>query len=645
MNRRAHHRRRAREASRTCLTASDQQRLDKCRRLPDDYPKIERVLKDRGERLSDKQLAALRRRVIKVGCDDAQPILACIRKSKEFRRWGRQLRSHPGPESRLPPDILLLAVILAADEKERVHRTVVCRIINGLDSRIWHSAGMCDNKTREPISFNTVFRQLQRIEPPTQLVSVPQTSTTDEELPMTDIDLLHDDEEKIELQIGSNFRRLMADICQATIPVKRLKDAKAISVDQTAFQTFYRSTQFSKQGEIDQLIAQGKDLPDDVQLGPDGKLIRCPDLDARAGHRSASAATGHKATEFTGYHTTFSVLTKPIHWSGKPDKLKEHPDVPPYILSYSVDPASNNVGHMSERVVHDALAIAPGIREVLADRGITQLGEAFVRPVHQRGLDVTMDLKSDMIDTKMITAGTGKHKQRLYTAEGAFYPLWLPEHFHEVPEGLTTNKLRKWYAKRASYRWSAAQRVDGGIQFQCAQCAGRIVSNLKTRRKNVRPTTTAPEIRIRNPSDDDPTNDAYHGTHYDDTCCKGLATIPYDMLDLWQPIPWETPAWKSAYNRRLQVENVNSMVKADGGLAPGFCRARGLGAHNLAVLALAVKHNLELAMTDPLAEDPDDESDDDHPDGTDDGSDAAADNGDIPAPEDDRGGHRLRAPP
>ena len=86
------------------------------------------------------------------------------------------------------------------------------------------------------------------------------------------------------------------------------------------------------------------------------------------------------------------------------------------------------------------------------------------------------------------------------------------------------------------------------------------------------------------------------------------------------------------------------MVKADGGLAPEFCRARGLGAHNLAVLALAVKHNLELAMTDPLADDAA-EADDDHPDGTDDGSDAAADNGDIPAPEDDRGGHRLRAPP
>ena len=218
-----------------------------------------------------------------------------------------------------------------------------------------------------------------------------------------------------------------------------------------------------------------------------------------------------------------------------------------------------------------------------------------------------MDLKSDMIDTKMITAGTGKHKQGLNTAEGAFYPLWLPEHFHEVPEGLTTNNSASGTRSEPATAGLRPSASTAASSSQCAQCAGRIVSNLKTRRKNVRPTTTAPEIRIRNPSDDDPTDDAYHGTHYDDTCCKGLATIPYDMLDLWQPIPWETPAWKSAYNRRLQVENVNSMVKADGGLAPGFCRARGLGAHNLAVLALAVKHNLELAMTDPLAEDPDDE--------------------------------------
>ena len=54
--------------------------------------------------------------------------------------------------------------------------------------------------------------------------------------------------------------------------------------------------------------------------------------------------------------------------------------------------------------------------------------------------------------------------------------------------------------------------------------------------------------------------------------------------------------------RRLQVENVNSMVKDDGGLDPKMCRARGLGAHTLAALAAAIAHNLKLAKSDPDAD-------------------------------------------
>ena len=300
---------------------------------------------------------------------------------------------------------------------------------------------------------------------------------------------------------------------------------------------------------------------------------------------------------------------------------------------------------MSTRVVRDALSIAPGIREVLADRGITQLGEAFVRPVHQLELDITMDLKKDEIGIEMIAVGTGKHMQRVNAAAGGFYPPWLPDKFQRVPEGLTTDKLRKWHADRAIYRWSAVQRVDGSIQFQCPQCAGRIATNLKTRRKNVSPNQLAHEIRICNPSDDDPDID-YHATHYDDTCCKGLATIPFGMLDRWQPIPWGTRAWKKAYNRRLQVENVNGMVKANGGLDPEFCRARGLGSRTLATLALVVTHNLKLAMTDPLADNPDDESDDDPANGSGDGSEAAANNGEISDPQTvPVDGHSTRAPP
>ena len=181
MSRRAHHRRRAREAARPCLTAADQQRLDRCRRLPDDYPSIERVLKDRGDRLSDRQLTALRSDVIKVGWQEAQPILSCIQRSREFRRHSQQLRTHRGLESVLPPEILMLAAVLAVQKTGRVHQTVICQIINGMDTRIWHDAHMCDNRTREPISHDIVWQQMDRFEPDTQIECVPQTSTTDGE--------------------------------------------------------------------------------------------------------------------------------------------------------------------------------------------------------------------------------------------------------------------------------------------------------------------------------------------------------------------------------------------------------------------------------------------------------------------------------
>lgn len=74
-----------------------------------------------------------------------------------------------------------------------------------------------------------------------------------------------------------------------------------------------------------------------------------------------------------------------------------------------------------------------------------------------------------------------------------------------------------------------------------------------------------------------------------------------EELDHWQRIPWGTKAWKTSYGRRVQVENGNGMLKAKGRLSNLFCRSRGLGAHLVATLALAIAHNLNLAKTDPLA--------------------------------------------
>ena len=42
----------------------------------------------------------------------------------------------------------------------------------------------------------------------------------------------------------------------------------------------------------------------------------------------------------------------------------------------------------------------------------------------------------------------------------------------------------------------------------------------------------------------------------------------------------------------MQIENLNSLVKNDGGLEDGWCRALGQAAHNFGLLALLIAHNL-----------------------------------------------------
>ena len=91
------------------------------------------------------------------------------------------------------------------------------------------------------------------------------------------------------------------------------------------------------------------------------------------------------------------------------------------------------------------------------------------------------------------------------------------------------------------------------------------------------------------------------------------------------------------------MENVNGMLKEKGRLSNLFCRARGLGAHLIATLALAIAHNIDLTKTDPLAAKTQRDS----------SADSDASGGDSPAADaenstdDDTGGDEdpLRAPP
>ena len=78
----------------------------------------------------------------------------------------------------------------------------------------------------------------------------------------------------------------------------------------------------------------------------------------------------------------------------------------------------------------------------------------------------------------------------------------------------------------------------------------------------------------------------------DEYCCQGMVTVKVEHLDTYQRIPWGTPAWFMRYGNRMQIENVNGMLKSRRGLQGGWCQVLNKTGYNLGALTLAVAHNL-----------------------------------------------------
>ena len=249
---------------------------------------------------------------------------------------------------------------------------------------------------------------------------------------------------------------------------------------------------------------------------------------------------------------------------------------PKYVPHGRAIPAQND---NALNAVLVALNVFPNLEEVIADMGYTIYGEAFVRPLHQMGINVVINYTEAHQKTiKTVTIGPEGEEQVLLLHCGTFLVEWTPERFLIPPIHLTGEKRADWYAERAKYRWTPITKPDknGAIRFRCPQCDGRVKTNAKTRISSKRSRRKAP----------------YVATIDQEYCCQGTVTIPVEELDTYQHIPFGTPAWKKSYGRRLQIENLNSLVKNDGGLKDGWCRALGQAAFNFGLLALLIAHNL-----------------------------------------------------
>ena len=157
--------------------------------------------------------------------------------------------------------------------------------------------------------------------------------------------------------------------------------------------------------------------------------------------------------------------------------------------------------------------------------------ERFGRIVHELGINVAMDYTiTDINHPKPIKVG--RKGQRLLASCGDFFPLWLPEHMQIPPDNAGTD----WYTDRVLWRWKPNQNLNnGGKQFLCPQCAGKVATTAKTRMARTT-NSDGPFLSIE-----------------DEYCCLGLASVSLALLDSFQRIPYGTLAWKQSYGRRNKM--------------------------------------------------------------------------------------------
>ena len=552
MSTRREHRRRELAARKGRLSIEDAHRLNDKRCLPDDHPSYAT-----GEPRITSAAVSWR-------------FLDIIQRSGVLPDLEQRLRTQPGQQSKLSIKALLLLYFLTAYAQDSTRRTDLCSLANGLDSQVAYSLGLCDSQWWEPLSYTVVRKQSKRFE-----------NALDEGW-------------ETEGGTPRNFTWLIRKLLAASIPNRYLNTIVAAAIDSTPDPTWARTRNYGLEKDLlAEHRRQSLETPDLAEptitsntnpegkigtLGPDGRHIRSLDIDARPGHKSAT--NKEPATTFLGYDAHIAVGVAEAIWAGNPNQVAIKPSPPGYILALHIAPGATNPGPIGLLLALQSLEIAPGIGDFVLDRAYSHKRQSFVRPLHQIGINVTMDYTTTEINNpKFIKVGR-EEKQQLLISAGTLFPGWLPEYMHIPPEDAEPQDLTDWYTDRAIWRWTRNGKLsDGGKQFRCSACAGRVTTTAKTHNPKATPSNTAPHMPIK-----------------DKHCCQGMVSITADKLDAYQDIAYGTPAWKQSYGRRNPSEKTFSMIKDKGGLKPGWCRSFGLAAHTLGALALAIAHNLKQTL-------------------------------------------------
>ena len=573
---RAEHRRNKRAAAAAGLTPAQHAQWQDDRRLPADHPH-----KAAEPIFSTKELG--------LRC------IAVVERARVLKHLDPKFTGKRGTKRKLTVKAFLVCVLIAAYLKRSYRRTDIVATLYGLHPAVAQALGVVDaNGHMVDITYNAVIKTAKRLE----------------------------------RLLRWGFRSGIVDcdrewfahrMVKASVPRHIRRTVRAVIVDGTAVDTWARTLSYGKQHDLDQdayalhrkLVVDNPALDEPelrreslaaaarkqgLLVGDDGRIIRGKDPDARAGYATGTAK--RKARFYSGYELTVIVACRTISWQGDPARYQLGPHIPGYVLAMSLNPAGTNPGPIGRRAVMRARRVAPRTKDVIADRAYTVKRDSFVRPLHKRRINVTMDHPRPMI-TKPAAAALGKRRQPVISHCGTLIPDWTPTG-QVVPPARLRRKgqeahLEQWYNTRYRlYGWRRAgpvkqdrskasdrtrrRKAPGRAvrRFACPVCAGHIAIPNK------------PAATYRAPLVPGPANGV---------CCGGKVGALLEDLDQYQDCPYGTTVWKKSYARRPTVEAVIGKLKADEGIGNGACQALGLASYTIAAVAAVVAYNLKLSRT------------------------------------------------